>query len=360
MKLFALYLPQFHEIPENNLWWGDGFTEWDKVRAALPLFRGHRQPKLPLSEHYYNLLDPDTLPEQVRLAHAYGVDGFVYYHYYFRGKLLLEKPAEQLLREKEIPLPFFFCWANHSWYRAHGNSKDLLIEQVYGTESDWEAHFQYLLPFFRDGRYEKHDGKPLLMIFNNRFPEKHAWCAFMDRRCRESGFEGISVIETIGTLPNAEILRDCTEQTDYLYLREPNTATYIYKERVKYTPRGIYLKLQKELGKHGFRSCVNRFSGNALYDAMIRREPKQDSRLIHGAFFEWDNTPRHGSRGFIITPPSKERFFAYMDSVATDDYVVINAWNEWAEGMMLEPTANEGYRYLEWIKEWKQTQTTKR
>ena len=147
MKQFAFYLPQFHRIPENDEWWGSGFTEWRNVKNATPLFKGHMQPKVPLDNNYYNLLNKKTVVEQTALLHKYGLSGLIYYHYYFNGKTLLEKPAENLLSWTDISQPFFFCWANHTWYRSWEGSKEVLIEQTYGTESDWEKHFEYLLPF---------------------------------------------------------------------------------------------------------------------------------------------------------------------------------------------------------------------
>ena len=133
MKKFAFFLPQFHEIPENDKWWGKGFTEWTNVKNARSLFKGHVQPKHPLNDNYYNLLDKSTVEWQTKLMNQYGIDGFIYYHYYFTGKLLLEKPAENLLKWKDIPQNFFFCWANHTWNRSWEGKTDILLEQKYGT-----------------------------------------------------------------------------------------------------------------------------------------------------------------------------------------------------------------------------------
>ena len=162
MRWFAFYLPQFHETKENNEWWGKGFTEWTHVNGAKSLYKGHRQPIAPLDKNYYDLMNKESVEWQTSLMHQYGVDGLVYYHYYFRGQKLLEKPAENLLKWTDIDQPFFFCWANHTWYQAINGVKKVLREQTYGTQEDWDDHFQYLLPFFRDDRYEKIDNKPVL------------------------------------------------------------------------------------------------------------------------------------------------------------------------------------------------------
>lgn len=148
MKKFAFYLPQFHTIPENDEWWGVGFTEWTKVKSDVPLYKGHIQPIHPYNDNCYNLLDKGTVVWQNNLMHEYGIDGMIYYHYYFKGRKLLEKPVENLLIWKDINQPFFFCWANHDWNRFWQGTKEILVKQEYGTKDDWEEHFQYLLPFF--------------------------------------------------------------------------------------------------------------------------------------------------------------------------------------------------------------------
>ena len=138
MKIFAFFLPQFHTIPENDLWWGKGFTEWTNVKTAKPLFLGHKQPVHPLNNRYYNLLEKETVEWQTSLLHQYSIDGLIYYHYYFDGKLLLEQPAENLLKWKEINQPFFFCWANHPWRKTWNGSSEILMPLTYGDEAGWE------------------------------------------------------------------------------------------------------------------------------------------------------------------------------------------------------------------------------
>ena len=195
MKIFALYLPQYHEIAENDEWWGKGFTEWVNVKKAIPLYKGHLQPKHPMNENYYNLMDKKTVKWQTYIMHKYGLSGMIYYHYYFNGHLLLEKPAENLLKWTDIEQPFFFCWANHTWNRAWRGTKEVLQEQTYGEEEDWEKHFQYLLPFFMDRRYEKIDNKPVFMLYDCSIKEKDAMFAAFDKWCRNAGFSGIHIIE---------------------------------------------------------------------------------------------------------------------------------------------------------------------
>ena len=149
MKIIAFYLPQFHCFPENDAWWGTGFTEWNNVRSAQPLFKNHNQPRVPLDNNYYDLTETENLRWQAHLAQKYGVYGFCYYHYWFNGKLLMEKPMEQMLSDKEIQLPFCICWANENWTKAWAKrSKEVLIAQNYENKEDWKKHFEYLEKFF--------------------------------------------------------------------------------------------------------------------------------------------------------------------------------------------------------------------
>ena len=166
MKIIAFYLPQFHAIPENDKWWGKGFTEWINVKKATPLFNGHYQPRVPLNKNYYNLLDGGTMAWQVELAKHYGIYGFCFYHYWFNGHLLLEKPVENYLNNHELNLPFCICWANEHWTNGWVSKENkILIAQKYGGVAEWKKHFYYLLDFIKDPRYIKLDNKPLVIIY---------------------------------------------------------------------------------------------------------------------------------------------------------------------------------------------------
>lgn len=363
MRLFAFYLPQFHEIEENNDWWGKGFTEWTHVSGAKPLFKGHIQPIKPLDNNYYNLLEKETVKWQTELMEKYHVDGMVYYHYYFNGKMLLEKPAENLLNWKDINQPFFFCWANHTWYKAVNGKKKILLEQTYGDKEDWERHFEYLLPFFKDERYEKKDNKPLFMIYNPDFSKKQEMIDYFDRRCKKEGFDGIYIIETFADSTQTKNFKNfhnnICRQTEQLYIREPSFSTCIENRHRKVClPKRIMLKILRTLSYSGKISWVNKYNGDKLYNIMYKYTPRLKN-ICHGIFFSWDNTPRHGVRGYIITEPTKETFMKYVKTISNDDYVIINAWNEWAEGMVLEPTEHLKYKYLEWIKEFRENTKNK-
>ena len=190
MKIIAFYLPQFHNIPENDEWWGDGFTEWTNVRKAKPYFEGHNQPEIPLNKYYYNLLDDNVKLWQAKLAKDYGVYGFCYYHYWFNGKMLLEKPMEQMLKNKEINQHFCICWANEPWTKAWVNETKVLIPQKYGHEKEWKEHFDYLLPFFRDDRYIKHRGRPLMVIYRPQVIDCIGeMISYWNKLAKEAGFK---------------------------------------------------------------------------------------------------------------------------------------------------------------------------
>ncbi|MCM1179244.1 MAG: glycoside hydrolase family 99-like domain-containing protein [Clostridium sp.] len=355
MKKFAMYLPQFHEIPENNDWWGEGFTEWSNVKSAKPLYYGHIQPKYPKNYNYYNLLDKSIVEWQTKLANEYGIDGFVYYHYYFSGKLIMEKPVENLLKWQDVHQKFFFCWANHTWLKGKTRDRKVLIEQTYGDESDWKQHMDYLIRFFKDDRYEKRNNKPVFMLFKSDITNKKEMLDYFDLRCKQEGFDGICIIETYHESMERKKLEKFKEtlvsQSEIVYCREPSVSTGIYY--TKHLFSRILHKLMRERELPVLKSKVARINGNKLYNYMLKKDYQKHMPLdvAHGLFFEWDNTPRHGNHGYIILPPDKDLFDKYMGIIKNDEYVFINAWNEWAEGMMLEPTEQNGYRYLDWMKE---------
>ena len=356
MKIFAFFLPQFHTIPENDEWWGKGFTEWRNVKRGKKFYKDQDQPKIPLNNNYYNLLNKETMLWHAQLLRDYKLDGFIYYHYYFNGKHLLEKPAENLLRWEDVNQPFFFCWANHSWKRTWEGSQKILMKMEYGLEKDWEEHFQYLLPFFKDRRYEKKDNKPLFMLFNSFFDEKVEMINYFDKRCKEEGFNGIYLIESCSSYNDYIKMRDLKTalKPEYkLFLREPSISVDLTLHKLKYIPMRLIYKIQEKADKvfgTNFRK-PKKYKGDDVYRTML--DLKVSNNSIRGLYFEWDNTPRHKNRGFIITPPSEIMVSKYLKSLKNEEYVFVNAMNEWAEGMILEPTTSNRYKYLEYIKKYK-------
>lgn len=356
MKTIAMYLPQFHEVPENSEWWGEGFTEWVAVKGAEKLFEGHDQPREPLNDNYYDLLDKTTMEHQAQMAHEYGLDGFCFYHYYFKeGRKILEKPAENLLQWTDIDMPFCFCWANESWGRTwskmnhqavYVNSwaeklenqietekKDgLLLEQKYGREEAWEEHFKYLLPFFLDRRYIKKDGNPILLIYKPAdifcFAEM---ILYWRKKIRENGFNDIYVIG-LNTIEKLEGL-------DAVLINGP--AMY-FKQNIR---GGNILSIK--------RQDVNGYRYEEVWENAIASEPVEKCQTYFGGFTDFDDTPRRGKNGWFLEGASPELFEKYIyllmrkNKAAGNEFTFINAFNEWGEGMYLEPDKKNGYAYLE-------------
>ncbi len=364
MKIIAFYLPQFHNIPENDEWWGKGFTEWVNVKKAKPIYDGHSQPRIPLNNNYYNLLDDDVKMWQVNLAKKYGIYGFCYYHYWFNGKLLLEKPMEQMLNNKKIDLPFCICWANEPWTRAWVGEKKTLIPQEYGKKNEWKEHFDYLLKFFKDQRYICDDNKPLLVIYRPEIiPCLKEMLEFWNECARKNGFNGINfAYQNI----DFDLIKNKDESMfEYNIEFQPHYAFYdLNKDKHKYLrkiKRSISQFIEKRTGKNikffgGGKLVSNIINYDLAWNTIINRNPESE-KCIPGAFVGWDNTPRHGANGRIYVGDTPEKFEKYMKiqinrarSIYKKEYLFLYAWNEWAEGGYLEPDERSGYKNLEAIK----------
>ncbi len=334
IKILAIYLPQFHRVPENDEWWGEGFTEWTAVKGAKPLFEGHYQPRVPLNNNYYNLLQHDTMVWQADLMHKYQVDGMCIYHYWFEnGRRILEKPAENLLKWKDIQMPFCFYWANQTWARTWKklndvctwsatyekadkyNENGVLLKQSYGRERDWEEHFMYLLSFFQDERYIKLDNKPVFMIYR---PDDifSLWdmADYFNKRARQSGFEGIFFIGS-----GSGVLQGL----DATFKKQPDWGTDSYTE---------------------------------MWKMILENKIVKGSKTYFCGGVDFDNSPRMGKNSFILKDVSLTLFYEnfkklYKKSMLLDnEFLFINAWNEWGEGMYLEPDEKYRYGYLEALK----------
>lgn len=361
MKKIALYLPQFHAIPENDAWWGEGFTEWTNVSKSKPQFIKHVQPEIPYGKNYYNLLDENVQENQAKMAKKYGVDGFCYYHYWFEGKLLLEKPMENMLKNPKVDIPFCICWANETWARTwDGKEQDILIKQNYNeTKDDWKAHFNYFLPFFKDDRYIKHDGKPMLLIYK---PHLILNCKEMleywNKLAIEAGFNGMYM----GFQHHSAFDHDMdTLGFDFGVEFEPfYTVREINKEQ---SQSGGKFKYAIKHPGWAWRNFVRKIKkGPRIYDydmvwrRILKRTPERKN-VMPGAFAGWDNTPRKGQNAdvfFESTPQKFEKYFEaqlkHAKEVYDAEYIFINAWNEWAEGAHLEPDEHNGFGYLEAFK----------
>jgi lipopolysaccharide biosynthesis protein len=336
--LVAFYLPQFHSIPENDAWWGKGFTEWRNVARALPQFEGHAQPCLPADLGFYDLRNPGVMREQARLASEYGIGAFCFYFYWFDGKTLLETPLEQWLADTSITLPYCLCWANENWSRRwDGRDQDILIGQRHSAEDDL-AFIAHVARYLRDPRYLRVDGKPLLLVYRpGLLPDAKAAAERWRHWCRENGIGEI----TLAYVQSFE---------------RPDPRTIGFDAAVEFPPN-----LSNPANLTAAQYLLNPdYSGNALDWRELaddyRHRPLPDYRLFPGVNCGWDNEPRRPGSGRTYLHASPRRYRDWLgDTIHTrlqassdsDRLVFINAWNEWAEGAVLEPDARLGHASLQ-------------
>lgn len=349
-RVIAFYLPQFYPTPENDLWWGKGFTDWTNVANARPLFKGHYQPVIPADLGFYDLRMPETRVAQAEMAAAYGVEGFCYWHYWFAGRRMLERPFNEVLSSGSPNYPFCLGWANHSW---SGVWKDephrLLIDQTYPGEVDDRAHFDYLLKAFRDHRYMTVDGKPLFVIYNPpNMPDAKRRFDLWRELALKAGLKGLHIVG-INMLDFKDAAALGLDAVTISTLGIINTSDAVYNKVTRFV-WGIRRKLSlggpriieySEAIKH-IVPDLNQFNCEA-YPCV---------------FPNWDNTPRKGRKGYVVANSTPTLFSELLkDAVsALDDradehkLVFIKSWNEWAEGNHLEPDTQWGLLYLQALK----------
>ena len=349
-KIIAYYLPAFHEIDENNKWYGKGFTEWDNNKRAKSLFYQHYQPRVPLNEYYYDLSNNEVLVEQMNLAKKYGIYGFCFYHYWFdeSGRKILEKPAETMLKMKTATIPYCFAWTNESWRRTwHEGSGDseLLIEQKYGDEKDWENHFNYLLPFFKDTMYLKNENRPVFLVYKlENIKNSQRFIDYFNKRAKDNGFDGIYFVRM---LTNSNCL-NCKIETNASVDFEPN---YMFGSRSRDTI--AYWRLKLGISRKTNGRILNKVNYNQFYHSIINK--KKNENEFYGCVTDWDNTPRKGKNGVILDKVSPKAFrenFSQIYNISKNKnkkYIFIFAWNEWGEGGYLEPDQKYEFAYLDAI-----------
>ena len=338
-RFIAFYLPQYHPIAENDKWWGPGFTEWRNVAAARPLFRGHVQPNLPGHLGFYDLRLPEVREAQAQLAMRYGVTGFCYWHYWFAGQRLLDRPFNEVLETGTPTLPFCLAWANESWSGTwHGKPNDILIRQTYPGIEDFDAHFYSVLPALRDPRYIRVDGRAVFYVYRPfGLPDPSAFLA----RWRElAATEGLAGMYFVGETEDARAVHehgfDATVKTPLTNLR---ARTFLVKARdfiLRSARRGpaVY--------RYGDMVAANDF------DRVLARTE------IPCVMPNWDNTPRTGRRGVVLHQPTAQAFGAMCASAVgaiasrpeQERLVFVKSWNEWAEGNYLEPDIRNGLGFL--------------
>ena len=337
VRLIAFYLPQFHAVPENDEWWGRGFTEWTNVTKALPKFAGHYQPRLPGELGFYDLSNPDVLRRQAEMARRYGIEGFCFHHYWFGGRRLLERPLNNLLANRDIDLPFCVNWANENWTRRwDGGEQHILMAQDYSPADDI-AFARSLEPLFDDPRYIRIGGRPLLLLY---------------RPC---------------LLPDAAATVD--RWREHFATRNENPFIVMPQVFDEVDPRPYHMDAAAGFPPHRTRLHVEPIFPKGFFDFRYRTEHRSydaivaesssyrpaEFRLFPGVCPDWDNEARSPGRGFALSGSTPAKYGAWLkracrwiiDAAPPEERIVfINAWNEWAEGTYLEPDRHYGYAYL--------------
>ncbi len=349
IRAIAFYLPQYHPIPENDAWWGKGFTEWTNVVKAAPAFKGHYQPHLPADLGFYDLRLSEAREAQAALAREYGIHGFCCYHYWFKGRRLLNRPMDEVLASGKPDFPFCFCWANENWTRRwDGCESEILLRQEYSAEDDI-AHFQALLPAFSDPRYIRVDGRPLFLVYRaTRLPDPAATVSRWRMEAARGGLPGVYLC--------------CVES----FQDEHGIAAQAgFDAAVEFAPdwscslpamrRTMLRRLARRLRlgtDAGLRHAI--FDYRALATAMLAK-PRPNYLRYPCVVASWDNHPRrregatiyHGSTPTVYEQWLTEAIRAFSPPSPTENLVFLNAWNEWGEGSHLEPCQKWGRAYLE-------------
>lgn len=340
VKLIAFYLPQFHPFPENDEWWGKGFTEWSNVGKAERNYVGHYQPHCPIHSGYYDLRVPAVMEEQAALAKQYGVYGFSYYFYWFGGKILMDTPLEMMLKNPKVDMPFCLTWANENWTRRwDGQENDVLIAQNHSDE-DSIAFIDHLIKYFNDSRYIKIDGRPVLVIYRaSIIPNMRKTASLWREEAKRHGFPDLYLIcaQSFGIKGPEEFGFDASV------------------EFPPHTTKSHEISSQVQVVNPDFQGCI--FSYDQVVTLAIREE-EPDYKLFRTPMLSWDNTARKQNNSHLFHGFSLLRYKQWLSALCSNVYrnekyskdeklVFVNAWNEWAEGTHLEPDRKYGYGYLQ-------------
>ena len=368
-KIIAMYLPQYHSIPENDEFWGDGFTDWVTVKNAAPLKKWHEQPKVPFNLNYYDLSQKDNVKWQARIAKENGVYGFGIYHYWFnKDKNILTKPAEIIRDNDDIDINYFLAWDNASWKRSWSNIEgndwapsverglkpsgpQVLIEYVLGNEEDWLIHYKYLKTHFVKDKYIKIDNKPVFIIWSYS-SELLNMCSYWNKLAINDGFDGIHFVFRYSE--TGKLIRKPKVPQNY------TTFTYepIYHGWSKLPYCNLVFNKIKKICGYNKNKHLHVYDYDEIWKKILKdaRTIYVDDKIIHGAFVNYDDTPRRGMRGKIVANGSPQKFYNYLNELVRineeqhKDFIFLTAWNEWGEGAYLEPDMNNGCAYLDAIK----------
>lgn len=342
IKPIAIYLPQFHPIPENDKAWGEGFTEWTNVRKAKPLFEGHYQPHVPHEDvGYYDLRDPEVMVRQAAMAKAYGIYGFAFYHYWFNGKQLLETPLDNMLKSGKPDFPFLYIWANEHWSRRwDGSEHEIIQEQHYSHEDDLN-HIRFLCEnVFSDKRYITIDEKPVFMVYRTELlPDIKETARIWREEARKFGFKDLYLVRVENFVAGINPLEIGFDAAMEFAPDSLSKDIEPYKESNQF---GLYIQ--------DYNSSIKNFDSKFKYNY----------KLFRGVYPGWDNTARKNNKATIFINNNQYSFKYYLNKAILytkfkheieSQFIFINAWNEWAEGCHIEPDIFNGYSYLESIKE---------
>lgn len=356
-RIIAVYLPQFHPIKENDEFWGKGFTEWTNVGKAKPLFKKHYQPRVPANLGYYDLRLSETREEQAKLAKDAGVEGFMYWHYYFgNGKRVLERPFNEVLQSGKPDLPFCLGWANHSWSTGTWTvekrrvENKVIIEQTYPGEEDHIHHFKLNLPAFKDDRYIKVDGEPLFVIYDPlSIPEANKFILLWKALAKQNGLKGIHFVGLAsGWMENYQKILDLGFDAiipGNRWIAEAKVKGK-FRKRLEFIIRKKFPEII--LDTYNYKDIINNFFTE--FDKKINAYPT----IIP----QWDRSPRSGRKAVIYTGSTPELFEKHVEDALkivenkpTDRKLIfLRSWNEWAEGNYIEPDLKFGMKYLEALK----------
>lgn len=353
-RLISFYLPQFHPIPENNHWWGKGFTEWTNVARARPLVKGHYQPHLPAELGFYDLRLPETRQAQANLARQYGIFGFCYYHYWFNGKRLLQRPLDEVLKSGEPDFPFCVCWANENWTRRwNGEEQDVLMKQTYSAADDL-AHIRALIPSFQDPRYIKINGRPLVLIYRvSSLPQPRQTADIWRQEAIKAGFPDLYLCTVVSL---AALDFDPTSIGFDAAVDFPPNCNH-RTQPIK-PIRCRFRKLDRQ-ARRFFRDpyCEHAILRYSDLATNIMNRPEPEYKLFPCVAPGFDNSARRKSGASIYVGSTPEVYRKWLDRSINqtqrrfenrdERLVFVNAWNEWAEGNHLEPDQKWGHRYLE-------------
>ena len=336
-RIIAFYLPQFHQVPENDVFWGEGFTEWSHVVRGRPLFPGHYQPRIPADLGFYDLRLPEVRQAQANLARDHGVHGFCYYHYWFEGRRVLERPFEEVLESGYPDFPFCLCWANHDWkWRRSTHGRARLIAQRYSEEDD-RAHIRWLLKVFEDDRYIKVNGRPLFLIYRSHsMPDPNSTFATWREEAQKAGVAEpyLCKVDSMGNF------------------KEP--AAFGCDAAVEFWPHGAQKITAPTDLAEGDKGPHNLYEYRELVEGVLQR-PAPPYRRYPCVVPDWDNTARVGVEGLALRGSTPELYGGWLeaairkvsDNPPEEQLVFVNAWNEWSEATYLEPDIKHGRAYLE-------------